>query len=88
MRLTNRSLLLLAALLPLAAPSAQANEPQPPWCAVYGGGSDGGGGTNCGFFTLQQCRETISGMGGFCEPNPFYNESPARKPGLRKRPKN
>ena len=26
-----------------------------PWCAVYSG--DGGGGTNCGFLTIQQCRD-------------------------------
>ena len=25
-----------------------------PWCAFYSG--DGGGGTNCGFLTLEQCR--------------------------------
>lgn len=32
------------------------------WCAVYGG--EDGGGTNCGFVTIEQCRATISGMGG------------------------
>ena len=41
-----------------------------PWCAQYGG--EDGGGRNCGFSTLEQCRATISGMGGFCEPNLFY----------------
>ena len=35
-------------------------------------GADNGGGRNCGFSTIEQCRATISGMGGFCEPNPFY----------------
>jgi hypothetical protein len=39
-----------------------------PWCANYGTP----GGTNCGFITIEQCRATISGMGGFCEPNQFY----------------
>ena len=42
-----------------------------PWCAVYSG--DGGGGTNCGFLTIEQCRATVSGIGGFCAPNQFYN---------------
>jgi len=37
-----------------------------PWCAVYSG--DGGGGTNCGFLTIQQCRDTVSGIGGFSHP--------------------
>ena len=44
-----------------------------PWCAQYGGSS--GGGRNCGFSTIEQCRATISGMGGFCAPNPFYSGS-------------
>ena len=33
------------------------------WCAV---GS--GGGTNCGFVTIEQCHASISGVGGSCEP--------------------
>jgi hypothetical protein len=40
------------------------------WCAIYGG--RGGGATNCGFVTLQQCQATISGIGGTCEENPRY----------------
>ena len=39
-----------------------------PWCANYGTP----GGTNCGFVTIEQCRATIRGMGGFFEPNQFY----------------
>jgi hypothetical protein len=42
------------------------------WCAQYSGGRAGGG-TNCGFFTLEQCRATVSGIGGFCVINQFYN---------------
>ena len=30
------------------------------WCAV-----EGGGGTNCGFVSVEQCRTSISGLGGF-----------------------
>jgi hypothetical protein len=41
------------------------------WCAQYGG-RDGGGGRNCGFSTLAQCRATVSGIGGYCEVNPRY----------------
>ena len=51
------------------------------WCAQYSG--KGGGGTNCGFFTIEQCRATVSGIGGFCEHNQFYNPRPTR---ARKRP--
>jgi len=42
-----------------------------PWCAQYGGGNNGGG-RNCGFSTIEQCRATVSGIGGSCEPNLFY----------------
>src|SRR5262245_1710647 len=42
-----------------------------PWCAVYS--DDAGGASNCGFLTIEQCRATVSGIGGFCEPNQFYN---------------
>jgi hypothetical protein len=41
------------------------------WCAFYSGGRDGGG-TNCGFVTLEQCRATISGIGGYCQENLLY----------------
>lgn len=62
----------------LVATSAYAQKPYDPyrWCAVYSG--RGGGATNCGFITLQQCRATVSGIGGFCQPNPFYNPGKSR----------
>ena len=37
------------------------------WCANYGSH----GGTNCGFYSYEQCRATMSGVGGSCQPNPF-----------------
>ena len=52
------------------------------WCAVYGG--DMGGSSNCGFVTIEQCRATVSGMGGFCELNRFYT-GPAEQPAQRAR---
>lgn len=50
------------------------------WCAVYSSGR-GGGASNCGFVTLEQCRATVSGIGGFCAENQFYTgpeDRPAR----------
>ena len=49
------------------------------WCAEYGGGR--GGGTNCYFMTIQQCRAAVSGNGGFCRPNTFYtgDDRPRRR---------
>jgi len=56
-----------------------------PWCAYYDGGR-GGGGTNCGFTTYQQCMATVSGIGGFCERNTQY-VPPAGLPAPRHRHK-
>jgi hypothetical protein len=57
---------ILAAIASMSATPARAAI-EYPWCAQYGGGEEGGG-RNCGFSTLEQCRATISGIGGFCEP--------------------
>jgi Protein of unknown function (DUF3551) len=46
------------------------------WCAVL---NMGDAAYNCGFVTLEQCRASVSGVGGFCELNQFYSE-PGRKP--------
>jgi hypothetical protein len=40
--------------------------------------------TNCGFLTLEQCRASVSGIGGFCVANQFYNPQRSAK-GNRKR---
>jgi hypothetical protein len=45
------------------------------WCAHYTSGKLGGA-SNCWFMTLQQCRATVSGVGGYCAPNPFYDGLP------------
>ena len=65
--------LLMASALCCSQP--QAADPYK-WCAV-----DGGGGTNCGFITIEQCRASISGMGGSCEPKQIVpaNLSPAAR---------
>ena len=77
-------------LTALAAPALLAPSPahaniEYPWCAVYGGMS--GGGTNCGFSTIEQCRLTVSGIGGFCEPNQFYNSRAQAEPKHKRKPK-
>lgn len=45
-----------------------------PWCAIF----SYSGGMDCGYYTLQQCRATLSGVGGVCEPNPHYRPQAAR----------
>ena len=42
------------------------------WCAMY----RAKGATNCYFVTLEQCQAAIFGMGGFCQPNNFYDGRP------------
>jgi hypothetical protein len=64
-------------LASLAASGRPAAAIEYPWCAEYSG-EDGGGGRNCGFSTLQQCMATVSGMGGGCVRNLFY-EGPAER---------
>ncbi len=44
-----------------------------PWCAFY---QDSG--TNCGFYTLQQCHAALSGNGGYCALN--LEGSPGQQP--------
>ena len=46
-----------------------------PWCADLLG-EDGGGGTNCGFASWAQCQTYLSGIGGWCYPNPYYRGEP------------
>src|SRR5262245_22144585 len=44
------------------------------WCADYG--MAGSGAVNCYFVTLAQCQAAVSGVGGYCKPNPFYDGLP------------
>jgi hypothetical protein len=70
----------LLALLVLTATSSIEGARADPyrWCAVFG--SQHGGGTSCYSVTLEQCRATIAGIGGFCAENPFYDGLPVRTP--------
>jgi hypothetical protein len=38
-----------------------------PWCAQY---RVRGGATNYGFYSFEQCLETVRGIGGLCSKNP------------------
>lgn len=53
------------------------------YCAVYG---VEGRATNCYFVTLEQCQAAISGMGGFCQPNPYYTGDAATPRRAKRRP--
>jgi hypothetical protein len=47
-----------------------------PYCQGVNGGY-GSGFVTCGFTTMAQCRETILGMGAWCQANPNYVATPA-----------
>ena len=54
-------------------PAANRAAPRSPILGAFefGGGNDGGG-RNCGFWTYQQCQQTVFGTGGYCEVNAMY----------------
>jgi hypothetical protein len=53
------------------------------WCSIYMG--EDGGSSNCYFMTLEQCRANVSGVGGFCSPNPFYRGAVTSDDELRRK---
>ena len=64
-----------AVLMALAGIGTPADAQNYPWCAYYSG-SMGGGGTNCGFVTFEQCMATVSGIGGLCMRNTQFVPPP------------
>src|SRR5947207_1658610 len=74
MRLLQASLMACAVLFAAKASHAQSAYDYP-WCALYGG-RGGGGATSCYFATYEQCRQTLSGIGGSCIRSPYYREAP------------
>lgn len=64
------------AAMTLAATPAQADPYK--WCAVYGG--FGNTRESCYYMTLGQCRASVSGLGGYCKPSPWYDGRPVRTP--------
>ncbi len=65
-----KRLLLGAALLgAISGFGTRADAQNYPWCAVL---NMGDWTSNCGFVTEQQCRTSVSGIGGFCMRNTTY----------------
>jgi hypothetical protein len=60
-----------------AAPLAAHADPYK-WCAVYGGYSDSR--ESCYYMTQAQCLASVSGVGGFCKPSPWYDGRPVVTP--------
>jgi Protein of unknown function (DUF3551) len=47
-----------------------------PWCAVYGRK----GAMSCYYTSWEQCRTTLSGIGGNCVQSPYYHAQPTQLP--------
>jgi Protein of unknown function (DUF3551) len=83
MRLPILSLFLIAAGLLGEIQTVSAQSPTSyPWCAKYFG-SWMAGATSCYFTSYQQCRTTLSGIGGVCFKSP-YHRAPLNLPARRR----
>jgi len=58
-----RTILLVAVTVAALSLSTGGARADGTWCAYYVLH------TNCGFYSFQQCIATLSGNGGFCQPN-------------------
>jgi hypothetical protein len=54
-----------------------------PWCAIY---NVGDAAYSCYFLTFEQCQKSISGIGGICRPNMFYDGHPGSSASATPRP--
>ncbi len=72
-KLLPASIFSLAAIVLVGAVTSSAQAQSYPWCAVLNVGDLA---WNCGFVTREQCMASVSGIGGFCQPNNQY--APAR----------
>jgi hypothetical protein len=61
-----KKLVLIGAVAALGLSATPASA-EAPWCAVSSGRDSF---ENCGYFTHRQCLTAMSGVGGYCFPNP------------------
>jgi hypothetical protein len=66
------------ALLFLVGGAGSSAHADGPWCAFYDAST-----YNCGFYSFEQCYETVRGAGGWCRPNFFQNFGDGRPAGRR-----
>jgi hypothetical protein len=78
MRLQILSLFVIGAVLLGEIQTASAQSPTSyPWCARY---YKEGTPTSCYFTSYEQCRASVSGIGGLCFQSPYYHATPASVP--------
>jgi uncharacterized protein DUF3551 len=71
-------LLAILAICVVVGAAKRAEAENYPWCSYYT--ASGGGGTNCGFTTFQQCLDNVRGIGGFCDRNTQYQTPAGPRP--------
>jgi hypothetical protein len=49
-----------------------------PWCSL--GGTRGSNALSCYYTSWDQCRTTMSGIGGICIESPYYHAQPTQLP--------
>jgi hypothetical protein len=49
-----------------------------PWCSL--GGPKDSNARSCYYTSWEQCRATVSGVGGICVQSPYYHPQPAQLP--------
>ena len=77
MRFLIPSLVLAIAAVTNATDLASAQSPTSyPWCSRS---FDRTSNINCYFTSKQQCQTTISGIGAYCFPSPYYRQSPGAR---------
>lgn len=64
----------------LSGPAAAQRYTNYPVCAVYSFNLE-----SCAFMNFAQCQMSVSGRGGYCRVNPFYEPPRARRAAKRKR---
>ena len=55
------------------------------WCAILPGAGSGSGAMSCYYTSWEQCRTTMSGIGGLCVASPYYRRSAFSPPPPRPR---
>jgi hypothetical protein len=72
--------LALGIVIGIAGLTARAEAQNYPWCAIY---DTGDAAYNCGFVSYEQCRASVSGIGGNCMLNTQYSPGAAATPRKR-----
>ena len=79
MRMPIILLFIVAAALTVETQVSNAQSPYSyPWCSL--GGTKDSNALSCYYTSREQCRVTMSGIGGNCVQSPYYHAQPTQLP--------